>query len=241
MAIRIASFDAATKTATVDINSVGFNFDFSPLPSSSTTYTLYPYLNGKQLIRYSEKQLDTNSDELNVRNRIWSAGTFCNGMFWANGTDSLVVVGRGGGDIYRYGIAGLPNQQNLAYPPSMIFASQALAGAFPPGPGPYSSWHCDGTGIRFWSYSAQDLQAVIAGTKTYSNIKPQACWSIPLPTYNVWKGLDADGISGVCYDQTTRRLYICMSVKSEPTTPGTALADLGHAVHVYEVTNAVAI
>ena len=239
-AVRVLSFEASTKTATIDTNSVP-GFAFSPTPGSGASYTLYPYVNGRQLIRYSNGQLDPNADQLNRRGRVWNAGTFSSGMFWPNGTDSLVVVGHGGGDVYQYGISGQPNQQNLSYPPSVIFSAQEVSAASPTGPGPNSSWHCDGTGVRFWSYSAQDFQSVISGSKTYSNIRPHACWSIRLPTYSTWKGLDASGISAACYDQTTRRLYICMSVRGEPQSGGVGPANLGHAVHVYEVTNAIAV
>lgn len=235
-ACRILSFDSASKIATLDPS--GSQALFNLAPTASTAYSLYPVIAGRQLVRYNDGQLDPVSYVVNEYAKIWDGGTFCNGMFWPNGTDSLVVVGRGGGNIYQYGIGGLPNQQAYRFPARRNFNGQYIVGN---GPGPMSSWHCDGTGIRFWTYSAQDLQSVIAGAKTYSNIKPNACWSIRMPTYNSFIGLDYQGISGVAYDQTTRRLYICSSIFGATWAPGSPPGFIGHAVHVYEVTNAVAV
>lgn len=235
VAVRVLSFDASTKTVTIDAPSVGIPaFSFSPVPSAGTQYTLYPFVSGRQLVRYGVYQLDNYP--LNERNRIWTANTFVRGMFWPNGTDSLVVVGFGGGDIYTYGIGGLPNQQNGEIHPRLIYNGQASGN----GPAPYSSWHADGTGIRFWTYSAQDLQSVYNGSISYDAIKPNAAWSIRIPTYRASPGLDQQGVSGVAYDPSTRRLYVCMTVFGT-WAKGAPPSTVGQAVHVFEVTNAVSV
>jgi len=222
-ALKITAYNGVTKVATVDI---GF-YNWTTNPTSSTTYKLIPYVSGNQLSRYDPGQLDPNSAIPDAFSPIWHGGTGCSGMFWPNGTDSLVFVGGGGGCFYEYGIKGLMGNSSLKRIYDFTYP------AFD-GPGPLTGFSPNGSGIRFWAYSATDLAAVVSGSLTYSTIKPRASWSIRLPSYTRYTGLAEDTV--VCtYDQSTSRLYIVSNVWSDNPYP---LPLVGKAVHVFQITNA---
>ena len=219
----ITAYNASTKVATVDIGLGGW----TTTPTSSTTYKLIPYISGNQLSRYAPGQLDAGGSTPDTFTPLWNSGTFCSGMFWPNGTDSLVFVGSGGGNFYEYGIKGLMGNTsvkriyNFTYPPF-------------DGPGPLTGFSPNGSGINFWAYSATDLAAVVSGALTYSTIKPSASWSIRLPSYTSYTGLAQTGI--LCtYDQSTSRLYIISDVWSDNSNADPLV---GKAVHVFQITNA---
>jgi hypothetical protein len=221
--LRITSYNGFTKEATVDIGIV----QWTTIPTSSTTYKLIPYLAGNQLSRYDVGQLDPLSAYTDSFTPIWNGGTFSCGMFWPNGTDSLVFIGNGGGCFYAYGNksqmgnGSLKRIYDFCYP---LFD----------GPGPMTGFSPNGNGIKFWSYSAADLAAVVSGALTFNTIKPRASWSIRLPSYNSYTGLAED--SPLCvYDQSTSRLYITSNVWSDSPYP---LPLVGKAVHVFQITNA---
>ena len=222
--LRITGYNGTTKVATVD-NSI-YNWSIAN-PTSSTTYKLIPYVNGNQLARYDIGQLDPNSSIQDAFTPIWNGGTGCAGMFWPNGTNSLVFVGGGGGCFYEYGIKSLMGNGSV----KRIY--NFTAPAFD-GPGPMTGFSPNGNGIQFWSYSAADLAAVVSGSLTYSTIKPRASWSIRLPSYTSYIGLGQE--PPVCaYDQSTSRLYLTANVWSDNSNAGPLV---GKAVHVFQITNA---
>ena len=220
----ITGYNGSTKVATVDIGLGGW----TTTPTSSTTYKLIPYVSGNQLSRYDPGQLDPNSATPDAFCPIWHGGTAATGMFWPNGTDSLVFVGFNGGEFYAYGIKGLMGNSsvkrlyNFTYP---------LAD----GPGPLTGFSPNGSGIKFWAYKATDLAAVVSGALTYSTIKPSASWSIRLPSYTSYTGLAQTG-SMCTYDQSTSRLYVVSNVWSDNSNADPLV---GKAVHVFQITNAV--
>jgi len=221
--LRITAYNGITKVATVDTSIISW----TSTPTSSTTYKLIPYVTGNQLSCYNPGQLDPGGATPDTFCPIWHGGTACTGSFWPNGTDSLVFVGSGGGDYYEYGIKSLMGNTsvkriyNFTYPRF-------------DGPGPMTGLSPNGTGIRFWMYSATDLAAVVSGALTYGTIKPKASWSIRIPSYTSYTGLSQSAIISA-YDQSTSRLYIISDVWSDNSN---ALPLIGKAVHVYQITNA---
>jgi hypothetical protein len=239
-AFRISAYNGTTKDATIDTSIGGW----TTAPTSATTYKLIPYLSGNQLIRYDVGQLDPNSATADAFCPIWHEGTFASGMFWPNGTDSLVFVGANGGNFYAYGIknytgnsgngttgvsyGGLIGNNGSA---RRIYCFGAPGND---GPSPINGFSPNGDGIKFWAYSASDLAAVVSGSLTYSSIKPSAAWSFRLPSYTSFTGLGQEA-PVCCYDQSTSRLYLISDVYSD-NSDGRPLR--GKAVHVFQITNA---
>jgi hypothetical protein len=228
-AFKITAYNGTSKIATID-TTLG---TWTSNPTSSTTYKLIPYLSGNQLVKYDIGQLDPNSANPDSFTPIWNAGTFCSGMFWPNGTDSLVFVGGGGGCFYEYGIKNYNNYGGLTGNSSLkrIYNFTHPSGN---GPEPQTGFSPNGSGIRFWSYSVTDLAAVVSGSLTYSTIKPSASWSISLPSYTSYTGLGQEP-PVCCYDQSTSRLYLINDVWNNSADPSSLT---NKAVHVFQITNA---
>jgi hypothetical protein len=221
--LRITAYNGTTKVATVDTSIISW----TSTPTSSTTYKLIPYVTGNQLSCYNPSQLDPGGATPDTFCPIWHGGTACAGSFWPNGTDSLVFVGSGGGDYYEYGIKSLMG--NTSVKRIYNFTQPRFDG-----PGPMTGLSPNGTGIRFWMYSATDLASVVSGALTYGTIKPKASWSIRIPSYTSYTGLSQSGIISA-YDQSTSRLYIISDVWSDNSNANPLI---GKAVHVYQITNA---
>jgi hypothetical protein len=229
IALRVTAYNATTKTCTVE--AFGPNA-FTTAPTSSTTYKLYPYLNGTQISLYNLNDLDPYMGTKNRFTTMWNSSTFPYGMFWPAGTDSVVHLATGGNEFYQYGIRGKPNPvaYDSAVPPRKVYS------ALKPGFGstePISGLHADGAGIRFISYSAADMVLVKNGTLAMNAIKPVAAWSMRLPTYTTSKGWDHAGLRSCTYDNSTKRLYVAVQVYNQYASTW-----LGCAIHVFNITNA---
>jgi hypothetical protein len=229
-ALRITAYNGTTKDATIDTSLGGWTTN----PTSSTTYKLIPYLSGNQLIRYDIGQLDPNSANADAFCPIWHSGTFCRGMFWPNGTDSLVFVGAGGGCFYQYGIKNWNSYGGLIGSGGSVRRIYNFGNSGFDGPGPLNEFSPNGDGIKFWMYSADDLAAVASGSLNYYSIKPKASWSFRLPSYTSYTG-QGQMPPASCYDQSTSKLYVINDIWSDNPN---SLPKVGKAVHVFQINNA---
>lgn len=192
--------------------------DATPVPGS--TYITRPRLVAKQLCGRVDPNVvggdppiqNAINDQISA---IWGYGSTPRGMVIPNGTRSLMFFGGGSDGPYRYGpvncIATGSNEGPLLWDPSNTSTG--------PHTYPYT--------FRIWAYDLAELAEVYNGTggKTFNNVLPYGVFTFTLP-----EGSNGS-ITGAAYDPATRRIFI-----------GLGNGPFGAArIHVYEVTNAVAV
>lgn len=207
--VPIIQYDGATRTATI-----GDNWN-NAIVNNSTTYTVIPFVTGKQLVGYNY----TSPIFPNVDNGfskyfpIWSLATNIQGMCIPNGTNTLLFVGKSGEGLFSYGATNSVSGGYRLYDPQN--GSGITAHAYP-----YV--------FKVYAYNLEDLEKVNLGTLTYNNVKPYAVWSFTLPSQLT--GFGNDSIVGVAYNPDTKHVYL-----SEQS-----IGPYGASViHAFEVTNAV--
>lgn len=192
--------------------------DATPVPGS--TYITRPRLVAKQLCGRVDPNVvggdppiqNAIYDEISA---IWGYGSTPRGMVIPNGTRSLLFFGGGSDGPYRYGpvncLATGANEGPLLWDPANTSTG--------PHTYPYT--------FRIWAYDLAELAEVYNGTggKTFNNVLPYGVFTFTLP-----EGSNGS-ITGAAYDPATRRIFI-----------GLGNGPYGAArIHVYEVTNAVAV
>ena len=221
---RIISYDSSTKTATVDSA-------WTSNPTASTTYKIFPYVSGNQLSKYAINALEPDSLVNGHYCRIWSGGSGAQSPFWINGTDSILIIGGGGGEIYQYGERGSPEPvtwDSGLKGPNIIYS---IAGV---GKGAYFGWSANQSAKQVFAYNANELAQVKAGTLTFANLKPYAEWSLQFPLFSgETPGFDLYKSAGVVWSGASKRLYIVASTSGLSGVGNTAV------VHVYSCTKAI--
>jgi hypothetical protein len=192
--------------------------DATPVPGS--TYITRPRLVARQLCgRFDPNTIGGDPPFQNAIDdqisAIWGYGSTPRGMVIPNGTRSLLFFGGGSDGPYRYGpVNGIATNRNdgpLCWDPVNTSTG--------PHTYPYT--------FRIWAYDLAELAEVYNGTggKTFNNVLPYGVFSFVLP-----EGANGS-ITGAAYDPATRRIFI-----------GLGNGPFGQArIHVYEVTNAVAV
>jgi len=207
--IPITAYDGATRTATIG------NTWTNAIVGNSTTYTVIPFVTGKQLLGYDY----TSPIFPNVDNGfrkyfpIWSLATHIQGMCIPEGTNSLLFIGKSGEGLFSYG------------------GTNSVAGGYrlyDPQNGSGITTHAYPYVFKVYAYDLNDLEKVNQGILDYNDIKPYAVWSFTLPTQLT--GYGKDSVVGVTYNPDTKQVYL-----SEE-----AIGLYGASViHSFEVTNAV--
>jgi hypothetical protein len=211
---KITGYVSSTKTITVDSN-------WGTPPTSSSTYKIYPNANGKQLFGYflDEMQaLSTDGAASRARNintvRKWDGS--CMGGIFPNGTKSILIFGYNGDGYSTYGV---PGQYDGGTTSPVSARNYAPGAPFQNAPWSYPYY------AKVYAYNVDDLAAVQSGTKAFNQVKPYGVWDFPIP-YTTTPALPFDlSQSYVVYDPTTTRMYLTIN----------------DAVHVYSITNAVAV
>jgi hypothetical protein len=94
--------------------------------------------------------------------------------------------------------------------------------AYSPSPVDGSVWaNASNHTCLFWVYDSSDLAAVVGGSKTYDQIKPDALFAFPLP----YAG--ESGKSVAAFDNTNNRLYVFERLFSTTNSGSKSI------VHVY--------
>lgn len=212
------SFTAWTSGGTVDV-----------IPTTASTYQIVPRVNGTTLLAHTEYMQNYGNFLLSG---VFSNATGAKGHFIPNGTKSLIYVGSGGDGEWIYS------------PRAFRFG-----GSPPTGTGPlvydtgvnYAGPHTFPWSTRVWCYSLDELVTVKNGTRPgagFANwdgaynapnqLKPYAVFNLTMPFTSESQTV----IPCIAYDSVTRRLYVC----------NLAGGPFGrNMIHVYEVTNAVAV
>ncbi len=123
------------------------------------------------------------------KNAVFNLTSRVMGMAFPPGTRSVLFIGGHGTGAYCYGTAVECNDP-------------ALPDVKGPHAQPYQS--------QVWAYDANDLAAVVAGSKTTFAPKPYAIWALP--------DLHENGVNmmGAGFDPATRRLYIAQDYGTQP-------------------------
>jgi len=219
---------------TVPVNGTAFSAwvsggTVSVIPTTSSTYTLIPRINGTQVLGYTEYIQQRSAF---VVQGVQSAATGMVGHFIPNGTKSLMFVGSSGDGDYTYspGAFGF-GYTNAGTGPLVYDTGEDSAG---PHTWPWST--------RVICYDLDELVSVKNGTRSGGAF---AAWdgaynaSNPLKPYAVFK-LDMPlalntqfVIAACCYSSATKRFYVLgVGTQSSPVF-GRGI------VHVYEISNAV--
>lgn len=211
-ASKVQSYNEVNKTVTVsswDLVNSGVT-----IPPTGTTYKLIPQLNGKALCVYGVDELAIlRYDELSP---VWAYNNNPVGVFQPSGSKSVLWVGNSGQGMWTYNgngelTGGDEYQGSYTYDGPKIYDPEGLAR----GPHQFPDT------IRIWAYNVDDLALVVSGSKTYSQIKPYAIWSMEIPY--------KQRIRSATYDDATKRLYLIQSNES--------VSGAGEGiVHVYQVT-----
>jgi len=189
-------------------------------PTTASTYITRPLLEGKQLCGRVDPNVVGGDPPLQplvegTISAIWSYGATPRGMVIPDGTRSLMFFGGGsdGPDIYGpvNYIKTGGNTGPLCWDPANTSTG--------PHNYPYT--------FRIWAYDLDELAQVYNGTggKTFYNVLPYGVFTFSLP-----EGSNGQ-IAGACYDSATKRIYIAIGNGPYGAT----------RIHVYEVTNAVAV
>lgn len=189
---RITAYDSSTKTITVNQN-------FASTVSSSTTYKIYPNLEGKILSGYPDgsplatQQANGFSPEWNgIVSDVYS-------MFFPRNSGLVIFIATpiiGYGD---YGIHGAPSaddRKRLIYDPYNQNSSPSNRVV-----GYYLIPSSTTSPMRVMVYSVTDLASVASGSMVFSSIKPKALYSLPIP----FKWMETRQFS---FDNDTGKLYI---------------------------------
>lgn len=167
---RITAYNNSTKTITVSSN-------FRYVPTSSTTYKIYPNVEGKQLSGYSESAPLADADA-NGFTPEWSKINSDTGTMFFPRNSGLVIFATsaiiGYGD---YGIKGAPSgsyKNKLIYDPYDSNTSPANRIV-----GYYKLPSNNKATARIMVYAAADLASVAAGSIAYDAVKPKAIYALP--------------------------------------------------------------
>ena len=207
------SFTPWTSGGTVDV-----------IPTTASTYQIVPRVNGTTLLAHTQYMQDYGFPLLSG---VFSNATGAKGHVIPNGTKSLIYVGTGGDGewVYSPGAFRFVGSGPLIYDIGVQYA------------GPHTSpWT-----TRVWCYNLDELVTVKNGTRPGSGsanwdgafsaanqLKPYAVFNLTMP----FTGNSQTLISCIAYDSATKRLYVC----------GVFGGSYGrNMIHVYEVTNAVAV
>lgn len=207
------SFTPWTSGGTVDV-----------IPTTASTYQIVPRVNGTTLLAHTEYMQNYGNFLLSG---VFSNATGAKGHFIPNGTKSLIYVGTGGDGewIYSPGAFGFVGNGPLIYDTGENYAG--------PHTFPWST--------RVWCYSLDELVTVKNGTRpgagsanwdgaynAANQLKPYAVFNLTIP----FAANSQTVIPCIAYDSVTRRLYVC-NLGGGPFGR--------NMIHVYEVTNAVAV
>jgi hypothetical protein len=194
------------------------------IPTTASTYQIVPRVSGTTLLAHTQYMQDYGFPLLSG---VFSNATGAKGHVIPNGTKSLIYVGTGGDGewVYSSGAFAFTGQGPLIYDTGMN----------------YSGPHTNPWTTRVWCYNLDELVTVKNGTRpgagsanwdgafsAANQLKPYAVFNLTMP----FAGNSQTLIAGVAYDSTTKRLYVC----------GVLGGSFGrNMIHVYEVTNAVAV
>jgi hypothetical protein len=193
--------------------------------SAGSTYSLIAPVDAKQVYG-KDTPYEPDSKEFPT---IWNnVNAFNNAAFIPRGTTSVINVTNAIIGKKQYGLWGTYNDpygQNWGgidlNRKERLYAS-AVYDSQSPSPVDGSVWANASNHIcLFWVYDSSDLAAVVGGSKTYDQIKPDALFAFPLP----YAG--ESGKSVAAFDNTNNRLYVFERLFST-TNSGTR-----NLVHVY--------
>ena len=217
------SFDA-TGAKVTGYNATTKEITFTPsilsVPAGATYHLLAP-VQGKQLLGLNTAY----EPDSKAYPSLWNTagGSFTLSSFIPRGTSSLVsftttFTGKNDYGLWltytdTFGtISGGKGQQRTR----MSAQPQASTS---PGPVPAQVWSEPNTNqLSIWVHDTNDLAAVNAGTKAYTDVTPTAIFNISLP----YSG--ASQPPSVAFDQTSNRMYVYQSLAAPTSAP---------VVHVY--------
>ena len=212
-------------------------------PTSTSTAQIVPRINGKLLLGHTDMLEYWTSWKISS---VFSNASGGMGHFIPTGTKSFVCVGTGsdGEWLYSAGAFGFVGSGPIVYDTG----------------GGYAGPHCNPWKTRVWCYDLDTLVSVKDGTRqtgTFTATNPAGSPQIG-ETAQPWDGswassnqlkpyavfglnvpYEADNqftVSSVCYDPSTRMMYLAAAAKDGG---GPAYGRI--AIHVYEITNAVAV
>ncbi len=196
-----------------------------PTVTAGSTYSLIAPVYAKQVYG-KDSPLEPDNKKFPT---IWNnVNAFNNGAFIPRGTTSVINTTNAMIGKAQYGLWATfddPYGQNwggIDLTQKERLLAQAVYGDYSPAPIDGSVWantfmHT----CLFWVYDTSDLAAVVGGSKTYDEIKPNALFSFPLP----YAGESSKSVAA--FDNTNNRLYIFERLASI-TNSG-----LRNLVHVY--------
>jgi hypothetical protein len=130
----------------------------------------------------------------NTTNPLFNGGTVMGGVAFPSGTRTILFLGRHGTGPFCYGTGG--SSGGVCYDPT---SNNQGSHSFP------YVW-------QIWAYDANDVLAVIAGTKQPWEVQPYGVWPVP--------GLEGAAgyarVRGAVYDDATRRLYVTKEYFDQP-------------------------
>jgi hypothetical protein len=149
-----------------------------------------------------------------------------NGAVIPNGTKSLLMFGANADGKYSYGSPGDYDDGNTL----KIWDPENGA----------KGGHAYPTFGKIWAYNLDELVKVKNGTDGYTalNVKPYGVWNLPKAALTTMRYIR---VTGITYDSSTRRIYISGDYPEQDANSGGPGPYDPSVIHVFEVTNAVAV
>jgi hypothetical protein len=217
-------YDLYTDAAmTVPVDGTGFGTyvsggEIDGISSVGHYYKIFPVLEGTMLAGYQPGDMSINGyarfEELAT---VWADGSTARSMIWPAGSKSVIAIGSGNAGMFTY------NGNGEIVGPTTFQGDATYNGPkiYDPMTDSIRGPHIFPRVGKMWAFNADDLVAVKNGQKTYRQVGPYSAWSFTYP-YS-----DTD-ISGVTYDDDTKRLYISQNNQTGGGSVG--------VVHVYQIT-----